>query len=142
MSIFEYSNINKFMKGDFMIVSVFKALGDENRLRILNLLFQKDLCVCEIEVILELNQSNVSRNLRILRKNNFVDTHKEAQWIHYDLSSSFKEKHMELVKYLEKAFNKNDIFIKDLKRLEKYRDSRFDCQVIGEYKTKVLEVLE
>lgn len=125
-----------------MIVSVFKALGDENRLRILNLLFQKDLCVCEIEVILDLNQSNVSRNLRILRKNDFVDTHKEAQWIHYALSSTFKEDHMDLVKYLEKSLNEKDIFKKDLKRLEKYRNSRFDCQIIGEYKTKVLEVLE
>jgi len=108
----------------------------------LNLLLEKDLCVCEIEVILDLNQSNVSRNLRILRKNNFVDTHKEAQWIHYALSSTFKEDHKDLVKYLEKAFNENDIFIKDLKRLEKYRNSRFDCQIIGEYRTKVLEVLE
>lgn len=125
-----------------MIVSVFKALGDENRLRILNLLFKKDLCVCEIEIILELNQSNVSRNLRILRKNKFVDTHKEAQWIHYALSSKFKENNIDLVKYLEKAFKENDIFIKDLKRLEKYRKSRFDCQIIGEYRTKVLEVLE
>jgi ArsR family transcriptional regulator len=74
-----------------MIVSVFKALGDENRLMILNLLFQKYLCVCKFEIILDLNQSNVSRNLRILRKNNFVDTHKEAQWIHYALSSTFKK---------------------------------------------------
>jgi ArsR family transcriptional regulator len=125
-----------------MVVSIFKALGDENRLRILNLLFEKDLCVCEIEVILELNQSNVSRNLRILRKNDFVETHKDAQWIHYALSSVFKENHAELVVYLEKVFKDNKIFIKDLERLNKYRDSRFDCQIIGEYRTKVLEVLE
>jgi len=125
-----------------MIESVFKALGDENRLRILNLLFEKDLCVCEIEVILKLNQSNVSRNLRILRKNDFVDTHKEAQWIHYVLSSTFKKDHIELVRYLEKAFEKNEIFTNDLKRLKKYRNSRFNCQIIGEYRTKVLEVLE
>lgn len=125
-----------------MVVSLFKALSDENRLRILNLLFTSDLCVCEIEVILELTQSNVSRNLRILRKNNFVDTHKEAQWIHYDISPTFKEEHSDLVKYLEKAFRNNEIFSKDLKRLEKYRESNYNCQIIGEYKTKVLEVLK
>ena len=57
-------------------------------------------------MILELNQSNVSRNLRILRKNNFVDTHKEALWIHYALSSIFKEEHTAIVDYLEKVFKK------------------------------------
>jgi len=125
-----------------MIESIFKVLSDENRLRILNLLFQKDLCVCEIEVILELNQSNVSRNLRLLRKNNFVETHKDAQWIHYEMSSSFIEENIELIKYLKKAFKANEVFKEDLKRLKKYQNSRFNCQIIGEYRTKVLEVLE
>jgi hypothetical protein len=44
---------------------------------------------------------------------------------------------MDLVIYLEKAFNENEIFTKDLKRLEKYRNSRFNCQIIGEYREVV-----
>ncbi|WP_199172686.1 metalloregulator ArsR/SmtB family transcription factor [Petrotoga sp. 9PWA.NaAc.5.4] len=41
---------------------LFKSLGDENRLRILNLLMQQqELCVCELEVLLEMTQSNVSK---------------------------------------------------------------------------------
>lgn len=125
-----------------MIESIFKVLSDKNRLRIINLLLQNDLCVCEIEIILQLNQSNVSRNLRLLRKNNFVETRKDAQWIHYEISSSFKKENVELIKYLENVFKDNKVFIKDLERFKKYRDSDFNCQIIGDNRTNVLEILK
>ena len=50
MSIIEYNHIG----GDELdFIEIFKALGDENRIRILNLLIREELCVCEIETMLE-----------------------------------------------------------------------------------------
>ncbi len=66
MSIIEYSNTGGVLL--MTIVNMFKALSDENRLRIMSLLIREELCVCEIEVILELSQSNVSRHLNKLKK--------------------------------------------------------------------------
>lgn len=124
-----------------MSATIFKALSDENRLRILNLLFNKELCVCEIEVILDLNQSNVSRNLRILRKSGFVETYKDAQWVHYNISDAFKRNHESLVKYLENVFKDYEIYRHDNERLKRYEESQFNCQIIGENRVTVLEVL-
>ena len=49
------------------LTSIFKLLSDETRLRMMVLLFQQDLCVCEISGILEVPQSRVSKNLSKLR---------------------------------------------------------------------------
>lgn len=52
--------------------NLFKTLSDENRLRIINLLRKGELCVCEIEAILDTTQSNVSRHLTRLRNEKIV----------------------------------------------------------------------
>lgn len=57
-------------------VDIFKALADENRLRIISLLLTKELCVCEIEASLEMSQSNVSRHLTKLKTSGIVDSRK------------------------------------------------------------------
>jgi len=66
----------------------FKALADPNRLRILNLLAEKPLCVCEIASVLELAVSTVSKHLSILRDAGFITYEKDAKWVNYSLSSA------------------------------------------------------
>ncbi len=61
------------------IVQMLKALGDETRIRILNLLKDEELCVCEIEHILGITQSNTSRHLAKLSILKIVDYEKKAQ---------------------------------------------------------------
>lgn len=48
--------------------SIFKALGDTNRLRIVNLLLHGELCVCDIQYVLENSQPNISRHLAYLKR--------------------------------------------------------------------------
>lgn len=108
----------------------FKALGDENRLRILNLLFNYELCVCEIEVILNLTQSNVSRHLGKLKSNGIISGFKDAQWIHYRIDESFKDDNSMLMGYLSDMFNKNDTFKEDLRKCKLYVESPYTCQTI------------
>ncbi len=65
----------------------FKALADSNRLRILNLLNKRPLCVCEITSVLGLAVSTVSKHLSILRDAGFIEDHKDGKWVDYSLSA-------------------------------------------------------
>lgn len=68
------------MKG---AVKTLKALGDPTRLRILRLLLQRDLCVCELVFILKMEQSRISHQLRILREAELTEDIREGRWIVY-----------------------------------------------------------
>jgi ArsR family transcriptional regulator len=67
---------------------VFKALADENRLRILSLLTTREMCVCEVMVALDLTQPTASHHLRILENVGLVKDRKEGKWVFYNLSDS------------------------------------------------------
>lgn len=120
---------------------IFKALGDVNRLRILNLLLNTKLCVCEIEVILDMTQSNVSRHLGRLKNEGIVDSYKEAQWVIYNLDSDFIKKNDSLIKYLKDNFESNDLYRKDRETYRRYKNSNFNCQSITDDKNNVLKVI-
>ena len=121
---------------------LFKALGDENRLRILNLLFNYELCVCEFEVILDLTQSNVSRHLGKLKSNNIISGYKDAQWVHYRIKGEFKQDNEMLLEYLENKFSSEETFIRDMKRCKAYMESAYTCQTINNEKELVLNLFE
>src|SRR5690554_252531 len=108
----------------------FKTLGDENRLRILNLLMNYELCVCEIEVILGLNQSNVSRHLGKLKSNGLISGYKDAQWIHYKIDVDFRRNNKLLVDYLIDSFKSHEIYGEDLRKCKLYVESPYTCQTI------------
>ncbi len=68
------------------LTNLFKALSDETRLRIYSLLTKAELCVCEIEDILNLSQSLVSNHLAVLRRAGLVKARRDAEdgrWIFY-----------------------------------------------------------
>jgi ArsR family transcriptional regulator len=66
---------------------MFKALSDETRLRILALLTEGELCVCDLMAILELPQSTVSRHLAYLRHASLVEDRRQGVWMYYRLDS-------------------------------------------------------
>lgn len=67
--------------------SIFKALSDETRLRILALLSQGELCVCDLVAILDLPQSTVSRHLACLRHTGLVEDRRQGVWMFYRLAA-------------------------------------------------------
>lgn len=67
--------------------TVFKALSDRTRLRILGLLSAGEICVCDIHGSLGLPQPTVSRHLAYLRKTGLVAGRKDGLWVHYSLAS-------------------------------------------------------
>src|SRR4026207_292659 len=68
--------------------SLFKALADKTRLRILALLGNNEVCVCHIHDSLRLPQPTVSRHLAYLRKSGLVATRREGVWMHYQVARS------------------------------------------------------
>ena len=67
-------------------VQLFKALADETRLRILNLVSHRELCVCHVVEALGLGQSKVSRHLAHLRNAGLVNDRREGLWMYYSLA--------------------------------------------------------
>ena len=64
-------------------VKIFKALSDSNRLRIMKMLEVRPLCVCEIQAVLKLAPSTVSKHLSLLRDAGFIYDVKENKWVNY-----------------------------------------------------------
>lgn len=96
------------------MVDIFKALAEESRLRILAILMEGELCVCEIEECLKMTQSNASRHLTALKNSGVVDSYKKAQWTYYKVSDKFKEENQDLWHYLVKKFKELPTYQKDL----------------------------
>jgi ArsR family transcriptional regulator len=69
---------------DFL--KVMKALSDPNRVKILKMLQQKVLCVCELQAALNLAQPTVSSHLRLLEGAGLVGSRKEGLWVNYHLA--------------------------------------------------------
>ena len=68
--------------------SLFKALADKTRLRILALLGNNEVCVCHIHDSLGLPQPTISRHLAYLRKSGLVAARRDGVWMHYQVSRS------------------------------------------------------
>ena len=68
------------------LAEVFKVFGDSTRIKILYVLFEAEMCVCDIAQLLEMNQSAISHQLRILKQNGLVKSRREGKAVFYSLS--------------------------------------------------------
>jgi len=67
-------------------VKVAKALGDPARVKILKMLEIKDMCVCEVQAVLGLAQSTVSKHLKVLEEAGLVEWRRVGPWVNYCLA--------------------------------------------------------
>jgi len=72
------------MKPD--LVTLFQALGDRTRLRLLNLIAEGEVCVCYFVELLGEPQPKISRHLAYLRRAGLVTARREGKWMHYSLA--------------------------------------------------------
>lgn len=103
------------------MVEIFKALAEESRLRILAILMENEMCVCEIEECLKMTQSNVSRHLTALKNSGILDSYKKAQWAYYKVSDKFKKDNQDLWLYLVKKLKESPNYHKDLNECQNCR---------------------
>ena len=102
------------------ITRPFKALSDSNRIRILKILEIRPLCVCEIQEILGLSASTVSKHLSILRDAGFILDQKEKKWVNYYLNEKADNALIkEIMGLVKSKVPANDIIKQDAKKARK-----------------------
>ena len=69
----------------FRLAELFKMFGDTTRIRIMCVLFQRELCVCEIAALLDMGQSAISHQLRLLRSAHLVKVKRDGKQSYYSL---------------------------------------------------------
>ncbi len=98
---------------------IFKALSDESRLRILKMLQTKSLCVCEVQDILGLATSTVSKHLSILRDAGFLTEEKDGKWVNYMINPRPKDPRISsILSSLDFWISNEEIIISDKERIK------------------------
>lgn len=69
-------------------VKIFKALGDPNRIRILKMVLERELCLCEVREVLDLSNSTVSKHLSILRDAGLILDSKDGKWVNFRVNKA------------------------------------------------------
>ncbi len=100
------------------LVEILKTLADENRLRMLMLLNEKELCVCQLMGITELSQPMVSRNLSLLYRAGFLEERREGKLKFYRVGKNLSPLHKEMLRLLRKSISEDESFKKDLETLQ------------------------
>ena len=96
------------------LVTLHKALGESNRIRILKLLQQRELCVSEISSILGLSNSTVSQHLLLLRKVNTIVARRNGKWINYNLNRHISNPTIRsIVSVLLKGVENDEVVLRD-----------------------------
>ncbi|MBZ5542256.1 MAG: metalloregulator ArsR/SmtB family transcription factor [Acidobacteriia bacterium] len=99
----------------------FKALADRTRLRIINLLLTGELCVCDIQRVLQASQSSVSRHLTYMKHARLVRDRRDGVRIFYRLETEQDVTVKSLCDFLRAAFRKDNALRADLRQLKRAR---------------------
>jgi ArsR family transcriptional regulator len=102
-------------------VQLFKALADETRLRIVGLLTQGELCVCDLMDVLEEPQSKISRHLSYLKNSGLTYSKRVGVWMHYGLRDPTDEPCNLLIRFLKEELLPLPQCRKDIDRLNQLK---------------------
>ena len=89
---------------------VFKACSDESRIRILNLiLYKKEMCISDLERILDFTQTKTSRHLTYLKNSGILNSRKYDQWVFYSIKEEVLEIILQMLKFvsIDQTLNKD-----------------------------------
>jgi ArsR family transcriptional regulator len=108
-------------------VGLFKALSDETRLRILRLLLEGELCICDLMEVLELPQSRVSRHMAYLKHSGLVNDRREGVWIYYSLREPQSKVHEYQMRCIRDCFEEHEVSKRDFQRLKSRLEVKKAC---------------
>jgi len=104
------------------LIRALKALSDETRFRILNILFEKECCVCEVMQALDISQTRASRNLGILQNAGLLKAQRDGVWITYSVDWQTANRYAALLaKMLKDHRISNELLEKDKTRLRQVK---------------------
>ncbi len=101
------------------LATLFKALADPIRLRILALIAEGEVCVCHMHESLQLPQPTVSRHLAYLRRSGLVEARRDGLWMHYRLATLADPVVAAIGDTVRHALAHMDIVQRDAERLQK-----------------------
>jgi ArsR family transcriptional regulator len=104
------------------LLSLFKALSDETRLRILKLLENGELCVCHLVAAVDMAQPKVSFHLKALKEAGLVKDRRQGKWMHYRLNESELFKRLLFLSIAERITGEE--MAEDRRRLDGFIASR------------------
>jgi ArsR family transcriptional regulator len=96
---------------------LFRALADPTRLRLLNLIADREICVCYFVEILRISQPKVSRHLAYLRRAGIVASRREGKWMHYRLAAPKDQAAASILQETLKHLKKKSEMRRDVSRL-------------------------
>ena len=99
--------------------TLFKALADKTRLRILALLGKNEVCVCHIHDSLGLPQPTVSRHLAYLRRAGLVDVRRDGVWMHYQVARTLDTNVQAVLAAAVSAVTRVPASARDLKQFQR-----------------------
>lgn len=97
------------------VVTWFRAMADETRWRIVRLVAERALCVCELADILEMPQSSVSSHVQIIRKAGLLESETCGKWTYFRI----RRDHLALLKTISRQFADSDAYASDIERCER-----------------------
>ncbi|MFH1702558.1 MAG: metalloregulator ArsR/SmtB family transcription factor [Nitrospirota bacterium] len=100
------------------LLNIFKALSDETRIRILKLLEDGEICVCDVVAALEMVQPKVSFHLSVLKEAGLIKDRKQGKWIYYSLDESDIFRRFLILSVIERI--SENLIQKDKKRLGEF----------------------
>jgi ArsR family transcriptional regulator len=131
-------------------MNITRALSDENRVRILMILRDREYCVCQITAFLDLSPSTTSKHLSILKQARLIEGKKEGKWVYYRLANSPESYEMarQAIEWIDRSIGGSPIAKEDAERvrniLEKERE-RYgieDCGARDEFHSVAVHSLE
>jgi len=98
-------------------ISIFKALSDKNRMRmVLALIQHEELCACQLTELIQVTGATASRHMGVLIASTLVESRKEGRWVYYRLCTE-KEELKELISWIERKLKNDPLRAADSKTL-------------------------
>jgi ArsR family transcriptional regulator, arsenate/arsenite/antimonite-responsive transcriptional repressor len=119
ISVKAYTSVMGSSAKPFDLVHLFAALADPTRLRLLNLMDGREVCVCYFVEILRQGQPKISRHLAYLRRAGIVEARREGKWMHYRIERPDDMRAAAILDATLKSFKTDRNMQADLARLGK-----------------------
>ena len=101
-------------------INVFRALSDPNRIRIVKMLAEKELCMCEVREVLGLSSSTVSKHLTILRDAGLLLDSKDGKWVNFRLNNTAEPVFIRsIITLVKKSFDDEETIREDMAKLRR-----------------------
>jgi len=104
------------------VINICKALSDETRLRIIKILENGELCVCDINAALDIIQPKGSFHLKVLKRTGLIKDRKQGKWMYYSINSADPFKKFLILSVSDRM--RDDVVEQDKKRLSAFLKKR------------------